>query len=48
LAAKGSSLLKNGVKSCAQSLAYLHTPSGKMYAQWVKLVEPIACDILAR
>ena len=23
-------------------------PSGKMYARWVKLVEPIACDILAR
>jgi lysophospholipase L1-like esterase len=23
-------------------------PSGKMYARWMKLVEPIACDILAR
>jgi lysophospholipase L1-like esterase len=23
-------------------------PSGKMYARWVKLVEPIACNILAR
>ena len=23
-------------------------PSGKMYARWIKLVEPIACDILAR
>jgi lysophospholipase L1-like esterase len=23
-------------------------PSGKMYARWVNLVEPIACDILAR
>jgi len=23
-------------------------PSGKMYARWVKLVEPVACDILAR
>ncbi len=23
-------------------------PSGKMYARWVTLVEPVACDILAR
>ena len=23
-------------------------PSGKMYARWVDLVEPVACDILAR
>ncbi len=23
-------------------------PSGKMYARWVNLVEPVACDILAR
>ena len=23
-------------------------PSGKMYARWVELVEPVACDILAR
>ena len=23
-------------------------PSGKMYAQWVKLIEPIACDVLKR
>jgi lysophospholipase L1-like esterase len=23
-------------------------PSGKMYARWMKLVEPVACDILAR
>jgi lysophospholipase L1-like esterase len=23
-------------------------PSGKMYAQWVKLIEPIACGILSR
>lgn len=23
-------------------------PSGKMYARWVALVEPVACDILAR
>ena len=23
-------------------------PSGKMYAQWVKLIEPMACDVLSR
>ena len=23
-------------------------PSGKMYAAWVKLIEPIACDVLSR
>jgi lysophospholipase L1-like esterase len=23
-------------------------PSGKMYARWVNLVEPVACNILAR
>ena len=39
-------------RQAAQDRSLLATdglhPSGKMYAQWVKLIEPMACDVLSR